>query len=444
MNITKEQIDDLNATIQIEITTDDYQEKFETKLREYRKKANMPGFRPGNVPMGIIKKMYGNAALIDIIDKLTSESLYNYIKENDLNVLGSPLHNEEKNKTIDFDLDKSFSFFFDIALNPQFDLNLEKTEINFYKIKVDDDYVNKQIDSFRKNYGNDITPEASNVDDRLFGKFEELNKKNEIIEGGITNSASILPKMVSQNEALIGLKIGDKINIDIKKTFENNDTEIAYVLNIDKEKVADISSKFSFTVEEIHRIEPAELNEEFYKKIFPYSDIKTEEDFKVELKHELERQTITESEKKFIYDVQKYLLEQSKVQLPDAFMKRWILTTSEDKNISKEKIEEDYDKYADSMKWQLIENKLIKDNEIQVTEQDITNHVMSWFNRGNEEVTPEIEERSKQFVATLLKNKEESKRIYDKLYDDKMLALYKDKIKVTENEINLEDFIKLA
>lgn len=444
MNITKEQIDDLNATIQIEITPEDYQEKFETKLREYRKKANMPGFRPGNVPMGVIKKMYGNSALIDIIDKITSESLYSYIKENDLNVLGSPLHNEEKNVPIDFNEQKNFTFFFDIALNPPIEINLEDIELNFYNIKVDDDYVNKQIESFRKNYGTDISPEVSTVDDRLFGKFEELDENNEIVEGGISNSASILPKMISQNDFLVGLKKDNKINIDIKKVFENKDTEIAYVLNIAKEKVAEMTSNFSFTVEEIHRIEPAELNEEFYKKIFPYSDIKSEEDFRVELKQELEKQTITESDKKFIYDVQKTLLDKSNMQLPDNFLKRWILTTSEDKNITKEKIEADYDKYADSMKWQLIENKIIKNFDIQVTEQDITNHVASWFNRGKDDVTPEMEERTKQFVATLLKNKEESKRIYDLLYDNKMLALYKEKIKINKTEINLEEFIKLA
>jgi len=444
MNITKEQIDELNAIIQIEITTEDYEEKIEKKLKDYRKKANMPGFRPGNVPMGIIKKMYGNSALAEEIDKLASDGLYNYIKENDLNVLGSPLHNEEKNKPVDFEVQKNFNFFFDIALQPQYEVNIENIELNFYNIKVDDDYINKQIETLRKNNGVDTNPEVSTLEDRLFGKFEELNEKEEIVEGGISHSASILLKLVSKNKNLIGLKKGDKIIIDVKDLFDNNETEISNTLKIAKEKVADINSKFSFTVEEIHRIELAELNEDFYKKIFPYSEIKSEEDFKKELKQELEKQTVVESDRKFVLDVQKALLNQANMKLPDEFLKRWILRTSEDKEITKEKVEAEYDKFSDSMRWQIIENKLMKDNNINVTEDDISDYMMQWFNRGNEEVTPEMQEKTKQFVATLLKNKEESKRIYEKLYDDKMLALYKEKIKMTKSDINLEDFIKLA
>ena len=444
MNITKEQIDDLNAIIQIEITTDDYEEKIEKKLRDYRKKANMPGFRPGNVPMAIIKKMYGNSALVEEIDKLASDGLFNYIKENDLNILGQPLHNEEKNTPIDFEAQKSFNFFFDVALQPQYDVNIENIELDSYNIQVDDEYINKQIESLRKNNGKATNPEVSTLEDRLFGKFEELNENDEAFEGGISHSASILSKVVSENEKLIGLKKGDKIIIDVKELFKNNDTEIAYTLNITKDKVAEINSNFSFTVEEIHRIELAELNEEFYKQIFPYSEIKSEEDFRTELKQELEKQTIVESDKKFVLDTQEALLKQADMQLPDEFLKRWILRTSEDKNITKEKVEADYDKFSDSMRWQIIENKLMKDNNIQVTEDDITDYMMQWFNRGNEEITPEVKEKTKQFVATLLKNKEESKRIYDKLYDDKMLALFKEKIKMTKKDISLEDFIKLA
>jgi len=444
MNINKEQIDDLNAIIQIEITPDDYEEQIEKKLRDYRKKANMPGFRPGNVPMGIIKKMYGNSALVEEIDKLASDGLFNYIKENELNILGQPLHNEEKNSPIDFETQKNFNFFFDIALQPQYEMNIDTLELGFYDINVDDEYVNKQIESLRKNNGKATNPEVSTIEDRLFGKFEELNDNNEVIDGGISNSASILSKLVSENEALIGLKKGDKIIIDVKKLFENNETEIAYTLNITKDKVADINSKFSFTVEEIHRIELADLNEEFYKQTFPYSEIKTEEDFRTELKKELEKQTIVESDKKFVLDAQQALLKQADMKLPDEFLKRWILRTSEDKNITKEKIDADYDKFSDSMRWQIIEQKLMSENNIQVTEDDIADYMMQWFNRGNEEITPEIKEKTKQFVATLLKNKEESKRIYDKLYDDKMLALFKEKIKMNKIDIGLEEFIKLA
>jgi len=445
MNITKEQIDDLNAIIQIEITPDDYNEKVEGKLRELRRKANIPGFRPGNVPMGMIKKMYGTSALVDIIDKMTSESLFNYIKENNLDILGSPLTNPEKNTQHDFKEGSPFNFYFDIAFNPQFEINLEAIELDYYNITNDDAFIEKQINNIRQRYGESINPEiAENEDDRLFGTFEELDN-NELKEGGVSHKASVIPKILKNKELFIGLKKNDKITFYIFEVFDNNETEIAHILNIDKEKLKEINKNFSFTVEDIFRIVPQAMNEEFYKKIFPYADIKTEEEFKAELAKEYVKQNQNQSDIKLINDIHKTLLEKTNITLPDTFLKRWILHNDEEGKLTEEKLEAEYDKYANSMKWQLIENKIIKTYNISVGEDDVTDYVMSWFKKPEEEdENGEIRKKAKDFAEQMLKNKDEAKRIYDKLYDDKMMALYKEKIKINKKDINWEEFIKLA
>jgi len=445
MNITKEQIDDLNAIIQIEITPEDYQEKFEKQLRDYRKKANMPGFRPGNVPMGVIKKMYGNSALIDIIDKMTSENLFNFIKENELDIIGAPLTNEEKNLQPDFAEGAKFNFFFDIALSPSFEVNLEEMELTYYNISMDNDFIEKQINSTRQRYGTSINPEFSEENDRIFGKFEELNENNEVVENGITNKSSVLPKMIKDNGLFVGLKKEDTLTLNMNTIFDNNIIEISSILGVSKEKAEEIKNPFKFTVEDIFRIEPCALDEEFYKKIFPYSEIKSYEEFKEEFEKEYKKQNNNQSDVKFINDVHKMLLEKTNLTLPDAFLKRWILQNDEEGKLTKEKLEEDYDKYADSMRWQLIENKIIKTHNISVGQEDVTDYVMSWFKRsGEDEETEELRARAHEFAQQMMKNKEESKRIYDKLYDDKMMNLFKEKIKISEKEINWDEFIKLA
>ncbi len=446
MNITKEQIDDLNAIIQIEITPEDYQEKVDSKLRELRRKANIPGFRPGNVPIGMIKKMYGTSTLVEIIDKMTSESLFEYIKDNKLDILGAPLTNPEKNIHYEFTEGSPFNFYFDVAFNPEFELNLESLEVNYYNILNDDDFIEKQITNIRQRNGHSTNPEISEEEDRLYGTFEELNNKKEILEGGVNHKASILPKILKDKELFIGLKKDDKINFDIFNIFDNNETEIAHTLGIDKEKLKEIDKNFRFTVEDIFRIIPQEMNEELFKKIFPYSDIKTEEEFKEELKKEYIKQNLNQSDIKFINDIHKTLLEKTNISLPDEFLKRWILHNDEEGKLTKEKLEAEYDKYASSMKWQLIENKLIKTYNINVSEDDITDYVMSWFKKtdSSNENDEELRKTAKDFAEKMMKNKDEAKRIYDKLYDDKMMALFKEKIKITNTDINWEEFIKLA
>ncbi|MDD3878056.1 MAG: trigger factor [Bacteroidales bacterium] len=446
MNITIENVDALNAIIRVEISPVDYEENIDKKLREYRRKANIPGFRPGNVPMPIIRKMYRTSLLSEEIYKLSSEGLFNHIKENKIDILGQPLSNLEKNTPIDWHEQKDFVFFFDIGLKPVFEVKLDAEElgINYHQIKIDDSFIDSQIEVFRKQYGKVTNPDVSEENDSIYGNFEELDNDGNIKTDGITNKATIYPLRVEKKDLLIGLKVNDTINIDIKELYKNDEKEIAFTLNIDKEKVADINNPFKFTVESISRHEPADLNEEFYKKMFPYAEIKTEEEFRDALSKDFSKQSESESDKKFVFDIQKKLIDSLKFDLPETFLKRWILEANEEKNLTPESLDADFDKYAESIKWQVIEAKILADNDIHVEKEDVTNYVKSWFQVKDEPVSPEMEERADSIVKNILSKEDEAKRIYDKLLNDRLLTLYKEKVKAIKKEISFEEFVKLG
>jgi len=443
MNITRENIDELNTIIKIEITPEDYETHVDKKLREYRRKANMPGFRPGNVPMPIIRKMYRTSVLVEEINKIAAENLYKYIKDNDINLLGSPLQNEQKNKPVDWHEQKEFEFYFDLALQPEVNIDLEALEVPYYNIKFDDTFINQQIDSYRKNFGTQTTPDVSSKEDRIFAKFEELNEDGSIKEGGIVNSASVLSEYVQKTEKFIGLKKGDSLNINVKEIFDNNESEIAALLNISKDKVKDLNSPFKFTVESIHGIELAEINQEFFNKVFPEAGISSEEDFRKRIEKELEVQTEKETDGQFFVDVSRRLLDTANIDLPEPFLKRWLLENDSEKKLTKEAIENDFDKYAKTMKWQIIENQLIKEYKLQVTRDDVKAHIKTWLVKGNEEPTTETENQIESIVENILNNKEQAQRLYDNLYNAKIIDIFKEKVKMKPTEISLDEFINL-
>jgi len=259
------------------------------------------------------------------------------------------------------------------------------------------------------------------------------------------HNATIYPLRVQNKEILTGLKIGDTITINIKELYNNDEKEISYTLGIEKEKVSEIEGLFLFTVESITRHDPADLNEEFYKKMFPYVEIQNEDEFKEALRKDYDKQSEIESDKKFQIDLQKKLIDNLDIQLPDAFLKRWILESSEEKDgLTPEKVEADYLKYADSIKWQVIESRIMAQNEIKVDRQDVVDYVKSWFKIEGEEVTPEMEERAEKVVETILGKEEEARRIYDKLLNERLTALYKEKVKTIPTEVSFEEFVKLG
>ncbi len=448
MNITKENTGDLTAILKVEVIEKDYHEQVQNVLKDYRKKANIPGFRVGKVPFGIIKKMYGKAVIVDEVNKVLSDSIQKYIEDNKLNVLGQPLPNVEKSDKIDFENKKEFEFFFDIGLFPEVDLELsDKIIVDYYNIKADKKAVDNYIDDIIKRNGTTIYPEVSEIGDTLKGELIQLDDEGKVMEEGVKNETSIsidLLKDKKIQKEFIGLKKDDKVVFNPLKATDN-ETETAYMLGIKKEETEKLESDYEFAISEITRIEPAELNEELYKKVFPQVKIENEEQLRKQIKKEAEKSFAPESEKMFIDSAINKLIEITNLSLPDEFMKRWLLESNQDK-ITKEQLEVQYDSYTKSLKWQLIENKIIKDHDIKVEDQDIKDHIKNFVTNQMliQQDDPEADKRINGIIKSVMQKKEEVKKINDLLYDEKLRDLFKSTLKINQKKVTFEEFIKLA
>ncbi|MCD4772288.1 MAG: trigger factor [Bacteroidales bacterium] len=448
MNITKENTGDLTAILKVEVIEKDYQEQVVNVLKDYRKKANIPGFRVGKVPPGVIKKMYGKAVIADEVNKVLSESLQKYIEENKLNILGQPLPNVEKSENIDFEKQNDFVFFFDIGMSPEVNLELsDKIKVNYYKIKADKKTVDKYIEDIKKRNGTTIHPDAPETGDTVKGNLVQLDDKGQLMEDDAKNEALINIDFLKDNaiqKKFIKLKKGDKIIFNPLKATEN-ETQTAAILGIKIEDTEKLKSDYEFTLTDIDRIEPAELNEELYKKTFPHAKIENEEQLRKEIKKEAEIVFAPESEKMFMNDAIEKLIETSEILLPDEFMKRWILESNEGK-ITKEQLEVQYDSYAKSLRWQLVENKIINDHNIKIDNQEIKTHIKKFLTSQMPmpKDDPEADNRMNGIIDSVMENKEEVKKINDQLYDEKLREVFKSTLKLTQKKVTFEEFSKLA
>lgn len=447
MNITQESTGNLTAVLKVELSKDDYENDVTAALKDYQRKANIPGFRPGKVPFGMIKRMYGNAVMADKINDILSVSLSDYIKDNNIKILGNPLPNNEKTGEMDFQNQSDFEFFFDIGFASEFEIELsDKTEVDYYTIKVDDETIDKYLDDIRKRHGTHEHPEVSEGDDRIYGEFSELDKDGNLLEEGIQHKASLLPEFVKDDEIrkkLSGLKMDDIVIFNPLKATENP-TETAAMLGVSKEVAEGITSDFQFKVEEITRVMPAELNEEFYSKVYPGQGIKTEEELREAIKKDAENAYLNESEKHFVNNAIEKLIENSNIELPDEFLKRWLKENNEDK-ITEEQVNEQYDSFAKSMKWHLIESKISENHDIQVKDEDIRSEIKKYFTAQlPEEKQDEDDPRLNSIVDSVMSNKDEVKKISDKLFDDNLSSLLRSTLKMNEKEVSYEEFIKIA
>ncbi len=447
MNITQEKIDDLNAVIKVELKEADYKEKVDNVLRDYRKKASLPGFRKGHVPMGMVKKMVGVNALVDEINKILSDSLNEYLSNEKLDVLGNPLPKLEDQQKIDWENQTDFEFRYDVGLAPQFDLKLsDKYKFEYYKIKLDKKDLDKQVQDICKRYGKMSNPEVAEANDMLYGQFVELDGK-EIKAGGIMHSSIIVIESVTDKklkEELVGKKGGDVIDLDVKKISEH-EADQAAAIGVKVGELKDIKSKFRFTVEKINRIEPAEMNQELFDKVFGPNQVKSEEEFRTKLEEQMSQGLVTESERKLKADVQTELLDKLKLSLPDGFLKRWIAASNE-KPITPEQIEAEYDEYAKGLKWQLIENKIIQDNDIKVSHEEVIEHTKGLLKQqmASMGMPTDNEDELGETANRVLQNQDEARNIYMMMYDQKLMALFKSTFKLKEKEVSYEEFIKVV
>jgi len=438
MNITKEQIDDLNAVVKVAITKDDYQEKVDTILKDYRKQANIPGFRKGQVPMGLIKKQYGKAVLVDEVNKLLQDNLNKYLTEEKLDVLGNPLPKQKD--SFDWDSDE-LDFEFELGLAPNFNVNLKtKKAITQYKIVADKKMVNEQIERIQKQYGKLISKTVVEKTSEVSGVFkneaEEIDNKTTVELDKIKNKKAI--------GALSGKKVGDVVTLNTKGLFKE-DYFLPSALGISNEKAEKLNIDLTFTIEEINEREAAALNQELFDKLFGEGNIKSDKELKARIKEDSEKQFEQQADQKLLNDITEKLIDETKFNLPAEFLRKWIQVSGESPLSDDEAVEE-YKKSEKGLRYQLIESKLIKENDLQVQFDELKEFAKGFIKSQMAQyghLNPTDEELEN--VATrVMGNQEEVKRMSEQLMSQKLLNLYKEKANLKTKEISYDNFIKEA
>ena len=447
MTITRENIDELNALLKVSIVKSDYEENVEKVLRDYRKKANIKGFRPGMVPIGLIRKMYGKSVKLDEINKLVSENIQKYLADEKIDILGDPLPVEDENEKFDFDNQDDFTFSFELGLAPLFEIKLnKKNKVTAYKIEVDEKMKNDYIDNYRRRYGQFVKAEISEVKDMLKGKIEAIDEQgNPVPDGPAVEDTSIGIDLIRDPEIknlFIGKKVSDSINFDIRKAFPN-ETEIAGILKKDKEAVTGVDGLFRFTINEISRFTPAEINQELFDRIYGEGSVNSEEEFNKRIEEEISSHLKQETDFRLSQDIKKTAIEKTDFQIPEEFLKKWLLKVNE--KTTPEQIEKEFDSFRNDLKWQLIRNKLARQNEIKITEEELLKEA--------EEITRNqfrqyglyyaTDEQVTHYAKETLKREEDARRIADKLIEDKIIELLKDTVKIETESVTVEQFNKL-
>lgn len=446
MDITKETIDDLNAVVKLKVTPADYTDKVENALKSYQKKVSMPGFRPGKVPASLVKKMYGKSVLAEELNRILSDSLYQYIRENNLEVLGNPLPKEENNN-VDIENQKEFEFSFDMALAPKFDLNLDtSTTFTEYNVQADEKIINDYVSDITRRYGQIVPSDVAGEGDLLYGDFVELDTNGEVVPGGIFKASSVfLDKPVKDHhQLLVGAKAEDKFDLD-PIAISDNVNDRAQKLGITPGQAENLSNKFRFTVKNISKLVPAELTQELFEKVYGPGVVSTETEFRAKIADELSKMFGRDSEERLRTEITNRLLAQTNLSLPDEFLKRWLVAANE-KPVTMEQVEQEYPIYARQLRWQLIENKLIKDNNIQVTADEAKEHVKEIlkdnfrkYGRNPDEVS---ENELNDTAERVLKKEDEAKKIFENLYSRKLMTLYRSKFSITPKNVSYEEFIR--
>jgi len=447
MNITQENIDELNAVLKVKVVAEDYLPKVEGALKNYQKKAAIPGFRPGKVPTGVIKKMYGKSVMVDEINKLLSDSLYKYINDNKIEILGNPLPKADDKTVIDWDNQKEFEFMYEMGLAPKFEVELSsKDKFTYQTVKIDDELVNKYVSDIAKRYGKVEQVEVASEGDLLNGDFVELDANGEILPGGVFKTSSVFLDRVKDEakKAFIGLKVGDKTVVDAQNLTANA-ADLAAMLGIEKAAAETFNAKVQFTVKGISRLAASEINQELFDKIYGPGTITTEEEFRAKIREELKGMFVNDSERKFYNDVVDHLMNKVNFNLPSEFLKRWIVAVNE-KPVTPEQVEAEFDGYAKGLKWQLIENRIIKDNNINVTNEEVMDHtkqlILAQF--GKMQQMPMSDEDLENTAKRVLGNEEEAKKIYEQVYGQKVMTLFKSKFTLENKEVAYEEFFNTA
>lgn len=438
MNITRENLDALNAVVKVDIAKEDYSDKVEKILANYRKTANIPGFRKGHVPMGMVKKQYGKAVLVDEVNKLLQDALNKYLTEEKLDVLGQPLPKTQD--TIDWDAE-GFSFEFELGLAPEFEIELKsKKAITQYNIVADSKMIDEQVETIQKQYGKLVSQQVVENDSEITGTYKNDDHD---IENTITLTLDKF-KEKSTSKKFVGAKVGDIISLETKGLY-TDEHDLMHALKVGHDKVHGLDISVTFTITEINKRELAELDQELFDKLFGKDVVKSVTELKSKIKEDAEKQFIQQADQKLLNDVTEYLVDSTKFDLPAEFLQKWLRTAGE-QPLDVEQAKEEYDKSEKSLRYQLIEGKLITDNNIQVTIEDITGHAKEMI-KGQMAQFGQLNPSDKELediAARVLSNKDEARRISEQLISQKLLNLYKEKANLKVIEVTYENFIKEA
>lgn len=442
MKISVENIDKVNAVMTAVVEPADYTEKYEKAVKEAKKKINMPGFRPGMVPVGLVKKQFGVSILAEEVNKLLQDGLFGYIRENKINMLGEPLPTEENNN-VDLKEGESFTFKFELAIAPEFKVELSKADtIDYYHVEVSDQMVENQVDMYRQRGGKYDKVDSYEDNDMVKGVITELNVENPVSAEG----AVMLPKYFrndDQKKLFEGAKTNDIVTFNPSVAYDNNEAELTSLLKVEKEDALNHKGEFSFQITEITRFVPGAFDQELFDAVFPAGEVKTEEEFRSRIKTLISEQFKKDSDYKFILDVRKYVTEKvGKLEFPEDKLKRIMLANAKG---DQEKVDAQYDKSIEELTWHLIKEQLVEQNEVKVEDEDVRNMAkdvtrMQFAQYGMLNIPEEYLENS---VKEMLKKRETVDNLIDRCVEVKLGAALKDKVTLSEKTVTAEEFNKM-
>jgi len=445
MKISKTSIDDLNLVVKIIIEKQDYEATVNETLKEYRKKANMPGFRKGMVPAGLIKKMHGRAALAEEVNKLLSRELTKYISDEKLEILGEPLPSLTEKAVVNFDSDADFEFSFDLGLSPQINLDFEKIgKLPYYEIAVDDQLIDNQIEGYANRFGENIPAEVVGEKETVLGDFAQLNAEGVIVEEGISSKNVQVAVQLIKDEAIqklfIGAKIGDVVKFNPRVALAN-DHEVTHLLKVKDDAIESVDCDFNFTINTINTFIAAPIDEALIKKIYgDETEVKTIEELREKIHTELKANLLYSSNYRFLVDAKEALTNAAALTLPVEFLKRWLVETNE--KVTAEQIEEEFGTFRKDLDWTLIKTKLAKDNEVRIEESDIALMAremaqMQFHQYGMSNVP---EEYLDNYANSILQNKEQKQKMAEKKIEDKVLEVIKEKSGLVFKQVSQKEF----
>lgn len=449
MNVSFQNIDKVSGLLTVKLEKADYQEKVDKSLKTFRQKAQIPGFRKGMVPMSLVKKMYGKSVVAEEVNKLLSEKVYEYIKDNNVNMLGEPLPNEDKQPVIDFDTMEDFEFVFDIALAPEFKAEVSNSDkVDYYTIDVTDEMVESQVKAYTQRNGKYDQVSVYEDNDMLKGLIAELDENGNTKEGGIQVEGAVMMPSYMKNDdqkaIFANAKVNDVLVFNPNAAYDGHDAEIASLLKIEKEAAGDMKSDFSFQVEEITRFVPGDLNQEIFDQVLGKDVVKTEEEFRAKVKEGIAAQFVGDSDYKFLIDARKMLMEKvGKLEFPDALLKRIMLLNNKEKG--EEFVAEHYDKSVEELTWHLIKEQLVKANEIKVEQEDVIKMAKDatkaqFAQYGMMSVPDDVLEN---YAQEMLKKKENIDGLVGRVLEAKLAAALKTQVTLDNKTVSMEEFNKM-